>query len=93
MPPYPDNLSFDWTGFNTSVLQFNGTGFIQFEGLGSSAWSKIEVEIIIKPQSQNGLLFYNGDRNDGHGDFILVSLKNGFVEFRFDCGTGEAIIR
>ena len=82
-----------YAGFNVSVPEFNRTGYIQFESLGSSAWSKIEIEIVFKPGTQHGLLFYNGDRNDGHGDYILISLKNGFIELRFDCGTGEAIIR
>jgi len=80
-------------GFSVIVPQFNDTGYIQFEGLGSSAWSRVDIEIVFKPQSENGLLFYNGDRIDGRGDFISLSLKNGFVELRFDCGTGEAIIR
>ena len=73
--------------------RLHGSGFLQFNALESSAWSKIDIEMVIKPRSLHGLLLFNGDRQDGRGDYILVSLKNGFVELRFDCGTGEAVIR
>ena len=49
--------------------------------------------MVIKPASDNGLLLYNGDKTDGEGDFVSIALQNGIVEFRFDCGTGPAVIR
>ncbi|XP_065069977.1 pikachurin-like [Rhopilema esculentum] len=81
------------TAANITVPQFNGPGFMQFEGLLSGAWSTLDIEVVIKPQTKNGLVLFNGDRRDGHGDFVLLALRNGSAELRYDCGTGEAIIK
>lgn len=48
---------------------------------------------MLKPRSLNGVFFYNGDSLEGQGDFIMLQLVNGFVEFRFDLGNGAAIVR
>ena len=79
------------TDFTTP--SFNGSSYLQFPGLGQSFLSFIEVKMILKPRSPNGLFLYNGDRMDGTGDFISLNLIYGFVEFRFDLGSGPAIIR
>ena len=52
-----------------------------------------EILIIIKPYKQDGLFLYNGERMDKTGDFISLNLVDGYVEFRFDLGTGAAILR
>lgn len=39
-----------------------------------------------------GLLLYNGQLSTGYGDFLSLGLRNGRVEFRFDVGSGPAII-
>lgn len=41
----------------------------------------------------NGLIFYNGQKSDGKGDFISLALNNGILEFRYDLGKGPATIR
>jgi hypothetical protein len=40
-----------------------------------------------------GLLLYNGQKVDGTGDFISLGLVNGIPEFRFDVGSGPAVIK
>ncbi|KAH7986401.1 hypothetical protein HPB52_024993 [Rhipicephalus sanguineus] len=40
-----------------------------------------------------GLLLYNGQQEDGSGDFISVGLTNGYVEFRFELGSGVGYLR
>jgi len=72
---------------------FDGMSFLQFVGLQRSVLSFTHVEMIIKPTAHNGLVFYNGYRKRPSGDFISLALKDGFVEFRFDLGTGPAYIR
>lgn len=47
--------------------------------------------MIIKPYQQDGLLLYSG--HEGYGDYIALSLNNGFVEFVFDLGSGPALVR
>ncbi len=46
-----------------------------------------------KAESDEGLLLYNGDRDDGQGDFMAIFLNKGFLEFAFDVGNGVAIAR
>lgn len=45
-----------------------------------------------KPERENGLILYNG-QNRGNGNYIALSLNNGYPEFRFDSGNGPVIIR
>lgn len=52
-----------------------------------------ELLMVIKPTEPNGLFLYNGQRMDRTGDFISLNLIDGYVEFRFDLGSGAAIIR
>ena len=52
-----------------------------------------EITMIIKPTKPNGLFLYNGQKMDRTGDFISLNLVNGYVEFRFDLGSGAAVIR
>ncbi|XP_054720927.1 basement membrane-specific heparan sulfate proteoglycan core protein-like [Uloborus diversus] len=51
-----------------------------------------EIEIAFKPESMNGLILYNGQKNN-QGDFISMVLVNGYVEFRFELGSGVVILR
>lgn len=41
----------------------------------------------------SGLILYNGQKKDGNGDFVSLGLNNSYVEFKFDVGSGTAIIR
>lgn len=47
--------------------------------------------MIIKPQLEDGLLLYSGHHE--YGDYILLCLNMGFVEFSFDLGSGPAVVR
>lgn len=40
------------------------------------------IEMEFQPHELDGILLYNGQKADGSGDFISLSLNNGFVEFR-----------
>ena len=55
--------------------------------------SYTEIEIVFKPMDRDGLILYNGYTEDRNGDFIALSMVNGHLEYRFDLGTGPAIIR
>lgn len=81
------------TAMELIVPLFNGSSYLQYPGLSNTVLSFIELQIVFKPYRPNGVLFYNGYKMDGTGDFISLNLVNGFLEFRFDLGTGVAIIR
>ncbi|XP_064459497.1 basement membrane-specific heparan sulfate proteoglycan core protein-like [Ornithodoros turicata] len=54
-----------------------------------------EFAITFKPKKRNGLLLYNGGRqpNGVTGDFILLGLNNGYVEFRYQQRPDMGLIR
>ncbi|XP_075540321.1 terribly reduced optic lobes isoform X25 [Dermacentor variabilis] len=58
-----------------------------------NAYMGFEVQITFKPEKDHGLLLYNGQQEDGSGDFISVGLTNGYVEFRFELGSGVGYLR
>ena len=41
--------------------------------------------------SKDGIIMYCSERPDGYEDFASISLKNGYLEFRFDTGSGKFI--
>ncbi|XP_077981026.1 pikachurin-like [Glandiceps talaboti] len=72
---------------------FNGTSYLTYDTLGSSKLSFVEFELVFRPSSSDGLIVYDALRTDTTGDFISIAMSDGYLEFRFDCGTGPAIIR
>ncbi|XP_075744876.1 terribly reduced optic lobes isoform X17 [Rhipicephalus microplus] len=58
-----------------------------------NAYMGFEVQITFKPEQDHGLLLYNGQQEDGSGDFISVGLTKGYVEFRFELGSGVGYLR
>lgn len=75
------------------VPKFDGTSYLRYPGLGEAALIWLEIELVFRPTSKEGLLLYNGNRNDGQGDFMAIFLNQGFVEFAFDLGNGITIAR
>lgn len=48
------------------------------------------ITISVKPLQLEGLLFYSGKASK---DFISISLRDGFVVFQYDLGSGQSFIR
>lgn len=51
----------------------------------------MEFELTFRPSMPDGTLLYSDDA--GSRDFLAISLVDGYVEFRFDCGSGGSTIR
>lgn len=51
------------------------------------------MTVVLLANDSNGVIFYNGQRTDGKGDFISLALNDGILEFRYDLGKGPAVIR
>ena len=81
------------TEIDIFVPSFDGTSYLQFLGLRRTVLMFTEIEIVFKPSDKDGLLLYNGYRTDRTGDYIALSLRGGFLEFRFNLGTGPALLR
>ncbi|XP_037077895.1 pikachurin-like [Pollicipes pollicipes] len=75
------------------VPSFNGSSHLKFPGLGTSALSYLALELTIKPTGSDGIVLYNGLHDDGQGEFMAVSMRDGHVEFAFDLGAGVTFVR
>uniref|UniRef100_A0A3B5KQ96 Uncharacterized protein n=1 Tax=Xiphophorus couchianus TaxID=32473 RepID=A0A3B5KQ96_9TELE len=69
-----------------------GDSYLELKGLHLYGHD-LRMMLVLMANDSNGLIFYNGQKSDGKGDFISLSLSNGYLEFRYDLGKGPAIIR
>ncbi|XP_068154728.1 basement membrane-specific heparan sulfate proteoglycan core protein [Drosophila tropicalis] len=65
--------------------------YMSFPTLPDSSF-KFNFELTFRPESENGILLFNGQTR-GPGDYIALSLKDRFAEFRFDFGGKPMVIR
>uniref|UniRef100_A0A0B7ATX1 Basement membrane-specific heparan sulfate proteoglycan core protein n=1 Tax=Arion vulgaris TaxID=1028688 RepID=A0A0B7ATX1_9EUPU len=73
--------------------EFNKTSFISYPTIKDGLLS-VSVRLLFKPKSlDDGIVLYNSQRQDGKHDFIAVIIKDQHLEFRFDTGSGPAILR
>ncbi|CAG0921774.1 unnamed protein product [Notodromas monacha] len=67
--------------------------YMQFKTLPES-YKAFKIEISFKPENPNGLILYNGQTSNGvGGDFISFGLNDGVPTFRYNLGSGPAVIR
>uniref|UniRef100_A0A8C9YGN9 Heparan sulfate proteoglycan 2 n=1 Tax=Sander lucioperca TaxID=283035 RepID=A0A8C9YGN9_SANLU len=52
----------------------------------------LRVELEFKPLERDGLMFFCGGKKMKVEDFVAISMVEGHVEFRFELGTGQAIL-
>lgn len=45
-------------------------------------YGRHNIEISFKPESYDGIILYNAESFDGSGDFVILSLIDGYPEFR-----------
>ncbi|XP_063983473.1 basement membrane-specific heparan sulfate proteoglycan core protein-like isoform X6 [Diachasmimorpha longicaudata] len=57
------------------------------------SYGKHNIEVSFKSESYDGIIMYNAESSDGNGDYVILFLSEGFPEFRFNLGSGPAIIR
>ncbi|XP_029165671.1 agrin-like isoform X4 [Nylanderia fulva] len=73
------------------IPEMNGNGFLELpcmEGIAKA----FSIELWFLTRANDGLLLYNGQLDNGKGDFISLNLVNGRLEFRFNLGSGIANI-
>lgn len=56
------------------------------------SYMRFNIEITFKPEKPDGLILYNGQFRNG-GDYVALSLNNGYPEFRFDFGNEPTVLR
>ncbi|XP_071333360.1 basement membrane-specific heparan sulfate proteoglycan core protein isoform X1 [Trachinotus anak] len=52
----------------------------------------LRVELEFKPLDRDGLMFFCGGKKMKVEDFVAISMVDGHVEFRYELGTGQAIL-
>ncbi|XP_072011994.1 agrin isoform X5 [Engystomops pustulosus] len=75
---------------------FNGYSYLELKGLQTFATDitdKLSMEVVFLASNPSGLLFYNGQKTDGKGDFVSLALHDGHLEYRYDLGKGAAVIK
>uniref|UniRef100_A0AAV2LZ82 Basement membrane-specific heparan sulfate proteoglycan core protein n=1 Tax=Knipowitschia caucasica TaxID=637954 RepID=A0AAV2LZ82_KNICA len=75
----------------TTPLFDGKSSFITYPPL-TNIHDDLRVELEFKPQSPNGLMFFSGGKKMKVEDFVSISVVNGHVEFRYELGTGQAVL-
>ncbi|XP_039497795.1 basement membrane-specific heparan sulfate proteoglycan core protein isoform X32 [Drosophila santomea] len=65
--------------------------YMSFPTLPNSSF-KFNFELTFRPETSDGLLLFNGQTR-GSGDYIALSLKDRYAEFRFDFGGKPMLVR
>lgn len=73
------------------IPEMNGNGYLELPCLEGVA-KAFSIELWFLTHANDGLLLYNGQLNNGRGDFISLNLVHGRLEFRFNLGSGIANI-
>ncbi|XP_076388607.1 agrin isoform X4 [Megachile rotundata] len=73
------------------IPQMSRDGFLELPCLEGVA-KAFSIELWFLTHASDGLLLYNGQLNNGRGDFISLNLVHGRLEFRFNLGSGIANI-
>uniref|UniRef100_A0A8D0GIY7 Pikachurin n=1 Tax=Sphenodon punctatus TaxID=8508 RepID=A0A8D0GIY7_SPHPU len=76
---------------NIQYPQFFGYSYITFEPLKNS-YQTFQITVEFRAEAEDGLLLYCGENEHGRGDFMSVAIIRRNVQFRFNCGTGIAVI-
>ncbi|XP_061591358.1 basement membrane-specific heparan sulfate proteoglycan core protein isoform X3 [Cololabis saira] len=72
---------------------FNGDeSYIAYPPL-TNIHDDLRVELEFKPMERNGLMFFCGGKKMKVEDFVSISMVDGQVEFRYELGTGQAVLR
>ncbi|XP_071744325.1 agrin isoform X3 [Lepeophtheirus salmonis] len=73
----------------TFVPSFNSKSYIELPTLRHVSKS-FEIQVWFLTYQPNGMILYNGQNTNGHGDFLSLNLVNKKVQYRYDLGSGIA---
>ncbi|XP_014796963.1 PREDICTED: agrin [Calidris pugnax] len=76
--------------------EFNGFSYLELNGLQTfvpDLQDKMTMEVVFLAKNPSGMIFYNGQKTDGKGDFVSLALHDGYLEYRYDLGKGAAVLR
>ncbi|XP_041425839.1 basement membrane-specific heparan sulfate proteoglycan core protein isoform X10 [Xenopus laevis] len=80
-------------GVMVNTPTFNGdTSYISYPPL-TNIHNELRVDLEFKPISSDGLLFFSGGKAAPVEDFVSIAMVGGYLEFRYELGSGLAILR
>ncbi|XP_066462350.1 basement membrane-specific heparan sulfate proteoglycan core protein isoform X4 [Eleutherodactylus coqui] len=80
-------------GVMVNTPSFNGEiSYISYPSL-TNIHNELRVDLEFKPLSPNGLLFFSGGKDSPVEDFVSLTMAGGYLEFRYELGSGLAILR
>ncbi|CAL1545990.1 unnamed protein product, partial [Lymnaea stagnalis] len=71
---------------------FSGRSHLEVRRI-DKATQELSIDIVFAPLNKDGIILFNSQNKDGSGDFVSLTMNDGYVEFRFDLGAGPAILR
>ncbi|XP_074597901.1 agrin-like isoform X2 [Brevipalpus obovatus] len=72
------------------IPAFNENSYLLLPHVRAKNDLSIELELIVS--SYDGIIVYNGQNSHGKGDFVAIIVKDGFIQFRYNLGSGTVII-
>ncbi|GFR20054.1 basement membrane-specific heparan sulfate proteoglycan core protein [Trichonephila clavata] len=70
---------------------FSGKSYLELSKL--EAYSRLAIELEIRTLANDGIILYNGQTASGKGDYVSLAIKDGYVEFKYDLGSGVVVLR
>lgn len=75
----------------TGIPEFHGNSYIELP-LKKRVGKSLEYEIWLLANEPDGVILYASQTGTAKGDFLSLNLIDGFLQFRFDLGSGAANI-
>ncbi|GFO47390.1 pikachurin-like [Plakobranchus ocellatus] len=76
------------------VPHFSGvSSYMKLSSVYKSGSNRTDIQLMVRAASRIGTILYAGNSEIGDGDFISLELKEGHIVFKFDLGSGAAVIR
>ncbi|XP_060115564.1 basement membrane-specific heparan sulfate proteoglycan core protein [Heteronotia binoei] len=76
----------------TTPFFHGGDAFVSYPPLTNIHY-ELRVDMELKPLSPDGLLLFSGGNGAPVADFVSLGMANGHVEFRYELGSGTAVLR
>ncbi|KAM4652668.1 basement membrane-specific heparan sulfate proteoglycan core protein [Discoglossus pictus] len=80
-------------GVMVNTPSFDGaTSYISYPPL-TNIHNELRIDLEFKPFSPDGLVFFSGGKGAPVDDFVFLAMAGGHLEFRYELGSGMAILR
>lgn len=81
-----------WTieGVSLGLPGFSGTSFASYPTIEDALFSlHIQLTFLAQNIDENSLLLYDAYNAQGTSDFVAVIIRDGYLEFRYELGSGR----